>query len=74
MAIYEWNKKDKVGEIKMDFLTNKKGINTDVLVIILLIIGLAIAVIVFISFGASSQASGEGLFNLVNPLKDASGI
>jgi hypothetical protein len=53
---------------------NKKGISTDVFVIILLIIGLAIAIILFITFVATGKGGGEQLFNLTSPLENASGL
>jgi hypothetical protein len=53
---------------------NKKGISTDILVIVLLIIGLAIAVILFITFASSGKGSSTQLFNLTYNLKNASGL
>lgn len=53
---------------------NKKGISTDVLVIVLLIIGLVIAIILFISFGGYSKEGSVELLNLTYPLEEASGL
>jgi predicted PurR-regulated permease PerM len=53
---------------------NKKGISTDILVIVLLIIGLAIAVILFITFGSSGKSGSVQLFNLTYNLKKSSGL
>ena len=53
---------------------NKKGISTDILVIVLLIIGLAIAVILFITFASAGKGSSVQMFNLTYNLKNASGL
>jgi len=53
---------------------NKRGISTDVLVIVLLVIGLAIAVILFLTLGGYGKSSVIGLSNLTTPLKQGSGI
>lgn len=76
MALHEQYPGNKTGEQKMNFLRwlNKKGISTDILVIILLIVGLVIAVILFITFISSGKSSSTQLFNLTAPLKEGSGL
>ena len=60
----------------MNFLKSlrKKGMTTDVMVIILLIIGLALAVILFITFASTGKSGSVQLFNLTFWLKNQSGI
>jgi hypothetical protein len=53
---------------------NKKGISTDILVVILLIVGLAIGVLILISLTGSGRSNAAGLLNLTTPLKSASGL
>ena len=48
---------------------NKKGISADALVIVLLVIGLAIAIGVLIYFGTHSTETSTGLFNITKNLK-----
>jgi predicted PurR-regulated permease PerM len=52
---------------------NKKGISADALVIVLLVIGLAIAIGVLIYFGTHTTDTSKGLFNLTSNLKVSGG-
>jgi uncharacterized protein YpmB len=45
-------------------LLRKKGINTDILVIILLVIGLAIAVVIFLMLSSQGKQFLTGVANL----------
>ena len=53
---------------------NRKGISTDAFVLILLVVGLAIAISIFVFFIVRGKTSGEILFNLTEPLEGSSGF
>ena len=53
---------------------NRKGITTDVFVIVLLIVGLAVAVGFIVYFIMHGKSSADSLFNLTTPIKDNVGL
>ena len=52
----------------------KKGISTDVIAIIFLIIGLAIFALLFLKFGAGGKETLSNLSNATAPLKAGWGV
>jgi hypothetical protein len=50
---------------------NNKGVSTDAFVIVLLVIGLAIAVGLIIYFVVNSKSAATGILDLSNPLQEA---
>ncbi|MDD5182126.1 MAG: hypothetical protein PHC66_03070 [Candidatus Nanoarchaeia archaeon] len=50
---------------------NKRGISTDAFVIVLLVIGLAVAVGILIYFVVNSKSAATDILNLSTPLQEA---
>lgn len=53
---------------------NKKGISTDAFVIILLVVGLAIAIALFVYFIMHGKDSSDVLFNISSGFEESSGF
>ena len=53
---------------------NRKGIATDAFVIVLLVVGLAIAVALMVYFVTKTKGPSEGLFNVTDELTTRTGL